>query len=397
MRYWSIFVVGCLCLLSGAGASTVTHAPWDKDASGATVEVYTITSAKAEVKIVTYGARLISIRVPNASGVMGNVILGHDKLQDYKSPMNTWMGATIGRYANRIDRGEFTVDGKTYHIPLNQPTFALHGGPDSFHTKIWSAKVIRNGVEFSLLSPDGDMGFPGTLNVTIRYTLTEVHGNPALKMEYGATTDKPTILNMTNHAYFNLADDSSKPVFDDVARINASYYIPYNNHNLPTGEIAPVGGTPFDFLVPHTIGGDRLPPRGYDHTFVVRAPGLNTPAAEVEDPSNGRTLQVFTTEPGIHLYAPHFTGFPRRPAGEPAAPGNAAAPGSLAASGAPAGPGTPGAPRRPMIAAFCLETQHYPDSPHHPNFPSTELRPGQKYRTTTIYIFGVKTKTSAGK
>jgi aldose 1-epimerase len=393
MKYWSIFVIACLCLFSGAEASTVTRALWDKDASGAPIDVYTIASAKAEVKIVTYGARLVSIRVPNRAGAMGNVILGHDKLQDYKSPMNTWMGATIGRYANRIDRGEFTVDGKTYHIPLNQPTFALHGGPDSFHTKIWSAKEVRDGVEFSLVSPDGDMGFPGTLNVTIRYTLTEVHGNPALKMKFGATTDKPTILNMTNHAYFNLADDSAKPVFDDVARIDADTYIPYNDHNLPTGEIASVAGTAFDFRTPHIIGGDRIPNRGYDHTFVVRTPGLKTPTAEVEDPSSGRTLEVYTTEPGIHFYAPHFTGFPPRPAGAPGAPNSAGAgalPGAPAASGAPAMPGAPAVPRRPMIAAFCLETQHYPDSPHHPNFPSTELRPGQKYRTTTIYVFGVK-------
>jgi aldose 1-epimerase len=317
---------------------------------------------------------------------MGNVILGHDKLQDYKTTMNQWMGATIGRYANRIDRGQFTLEGKTYQIPMNQPNFALHGGPDSFHTKIWSAQVIRDGVEFSLISPDGDMGFPGTLHVTMRYTLTEIHGNPALKMEFAATTDKPTILNMTNHAYFNLADDSSKPVFDDVARIDADAYIPYNDHNLPTGEIAPVAGTPFDFTTPHTIGGDRIPNRGYDHTFVLRAPGLKTPFAEVDDPSSGRTLQLYTTEPGAHLYAPRFTGFPPRPPGAPAA----SVPATPVPSGAPATPGAPTAPRRPMIAAFCLETQHYPDSPNHPNFPSTELLPSQKYQTTTIYVFGVK-------
>jgi aldose 1-epimerase len=386
MKSWTIFLAACLYLLPSLEAAKVTHAPWDKDASGAPIEVYTLTSPKAEVKIVTYGARLISIRVPNRDGVMGNVILGHDKLQDYKTTMNQWMGATIGRYANRIDRGQFTLEGKTYQIPMNQPNFALHGGPDSFHTNIWSAQVIRDGVEFSLISPDGDMGFPGTLHVTMRYTLTEIHGNPALKMEFAATTDKPTILNMTNHAYFNLADDSSKPVFDDVARIDADAYIPYNDHNLPTGEIAPVAGTPFDFTTPHTIGGDRIPNRGYDHTFVLRAPGLKTPFAEVDDPSSGRTLQLYTTEPGAHLYAPRFTGFPPRPPGAPAA----SVPATPVPSAVPAAPGVPGAARRPMIAAFCLETQHYPDSPNHPNFPSTELLPSQKYQTTTIYVFGVK-------
>ena len=385
MKSWTILLAACLCFLPSIEAAKVTQAPWDKDASGAPIEVYTLTSDKAEVKIVTYGARLISIRVPNRDGVMGNVILGHDKLQDYKTAMNQWMGATIGRYANRIDRGQFTLEGKTYQIPMNQPNFALHGGPDSFHTKIWSAKIVRDGVEFSLLSPDGDMGFPGTLHVTMRYTLIAIHGNPALKMEFAATTDKPTILNMTNHAYFNLADDPSKPVFDDVARIDADAYIPYNDHNLPTGEIAPVAGTPFDFRTPHTIGGDRIPNRGYDHTFVLRAPGLKTTFAEVDDPSSGRTVQFYTTEPGAHLYAPRFTGFPPRPAGAPAA-----APAAPATSAVPAAPGAPPAPRRPMIAAFCLETQHYPDSPNHPNFPSTELLPSQKYQTTTIYVFGVK-------
>lgn len=380
MKSWTILLAACLSLMPSLEAAKVTQAPWDKDSSGEPIEVYTLTSGKAEVKIVTYGARLISIRVPNRDGVMGNVILGHDKLQDYKTAMNQWMGATIGRYANRIDRGQFTLEGKTYQIPMNQPNFALHGGPDSFHTKIWSAKVIRDGVEFSLVSPDGDMGFPGTLHVTMRYTLTEIHGNPALKMEFAATTDKPTILNMTNHAYFNLADDPSKPVFDDVARIDADAYIPYNDHNLPTGEIASVAGTPFDFRTPHTIGGDRIPIRGYDHTFVLRAPGLKAPFAEVDDPSSGRTLQLYTTEPGAHLYAPRFTGFPPRPPGAPAA--------SVPATPVPSG--APTAPRRPMIAAFCLETQHYPDSPNHPNFPSTGLLPSQKYQTTTIYVFGVK-------
>ena len=179
MKYWSILVAACLCLLPNGNAAKVTHALWDKDAAGTPIEVYTLTSVKAEVKIVTYGARLISIRVPNRKGVMGNVILGHDKLADYKTSMNTWMGATIGRYANRIDKGQFTLEGKSYQIPMNQPNFALHGGPDSFHTKIWSAKVIPNGVEFSLVSPDGDMGFPGTLHVTMRYTLIQIHGDPA--------------------------------------------------------------------------------------------------------------------------------------------------------------------------------------------------------------------------
>jgi aldose 1-epimerase len=305
------------------------------------------------------------------------------------------MGATIGRYANRIDKSQFTLDGKTYQIPSGMGGIALHGGTSGFHTKTWNAKEIPDGVEMSLLSPDGDMGFPGTLNLSVRFTLTLVHGDPALKIEYAATTDKPTVVNFTNHAYFNLGDDPNTPVLTDVARIDADSYTPFDNRQIPTGAIEPVAGTPFDFRTAHPIG-DKIPQRGYDHSFVLRAPSLKSPVVEVDDPSNGRTIQVYTTEPGIQFYVPYSAPPPGAPA-QAAAPAGAPPAGAPAAGAPPAGgppaggpAGAPRFPRRAAQAAFCLETQHYPDSPNHPNFPSTELRPGKPFQSTTIYVFGVK-------
>jgi aldose 1-epimerase len=365
MKYWSVLVGACLCLLPGIEAATVTHAPWGQDAAGAPVELYTITSAKAEVKITTYGAHIVSLSVPNRSGAMGNVVLGRNSLQEYVSGFGAVMGATIGRFANRIDHGEFTLDGKTYHIPTGPNGIALHGGTAGFHTKTWSAKEIPDGVEMTLVSPDGDMGFPGTLTATVRFTLSQVHGDPALKIQYTAASDKPTVVNFTNHAYFNLADDTTTPVLADLARIDADSYTPFDNRQIPTGAIDPVAGTPFDFRTAHPIG-DKIPERGYDHNFVLRAPGLKSPCMEVDDPTSGRTVKVFTTEPGLQFYVPHF---PSPPAG---------------ASGAPA------PPRRFSLNAFTLETQHFPDSPNQPNFPSTVLRPGKQFHSTTIFVFGVK-------
>ena len=378
MKPWFALIAACLSLQPFANAAKVTHAPWGQDASGAPVELYTIASAKAEVKITTYGARIVSLRVPNRSGAMGNVIIGRDKLQDFMSPFAGFNGATIGRFANRIDHGQFTLDGKTYKIPTGQGGIALHGGTAGFHTKTWSAKEIRNGVAMTLVSPDGDMGFPGTLQLTVRFTLAELHGDPSLRIEYEATTDQPTVVNFTNHAYFNLGDDPATPVLNDVAWIDADSYTPFDSRQIPTGEIATVAGTPFDFRTAHAIG-DKIPDRGYDHNWVLRAPSLTSAAAEVDDPASGRTVKVYTTEPAFQFYVPHFTP-PPPPAG--AAPG-----GPPGASGPPAAPSAP--PRRFGLSAFTLETQHFPDSPNHPNFPSTELRPGQKFHSATIFVFGV--------
>jgi aldose 1-epimerase len=369
MKHCSIFFAACLCLLPAANAATVTHAPWGQDSTGAPVDLYTISAGNAEVKITTYGAHIVSISVPNRKGDLGNVLLKRDNVKDYISGMGAYMGATIGRYANRIDHGQFTLDGKTYKIPTGMGSVALHGGTAGFHTKVWSAKVIPDGVEMSLVSPDGDMGFPGTLKLSVRFILTRVHGNSALKLQYLATTDKPTVVNFTNHAYFNLGDDPSTPVLADVARIDADSYTPFDDRLIPTGAISPVEGTPLDFRTAHPIG-DKIPERGYDNSLVLSAHSLKSPVAEIDDPASGRTIQVFTTEPGMQFFVPHSTPPPPPPAD---------------AQGA-----APRRPRPPSLAAFCLETQHFPDSPNHSNFPSTELLPGHQFHSTTIYVFGVK-------
>ena len=363
MKRLAYLAAVCICLPLGTQAATVTHIPWGQDASGAPVELYTIKSAKAEVTVTTYGAHLVSIRVPNRKGAMGNVLLSQDSVKGYLG-MGALQGATIGRYANRIDHGQFMLGDKTYQIPPGPKSIALHGGPTGFNKKTFTAKVIPDGVAMSLVSPDGDMGFPGTLDFTVSFTLTERKGNPALKIQYEATTDKETVVNFTNHAYFNLGDDPATPVLDDVARIDADKYTPFDARQIPTGEIATVEGTPFDFRTAHAIG-DKAPDRGYDHSFVLRAPGLDAPQVEVDDPASGRTIQVLTTEPGLQFYVP------RNPPPRPA----------------PAG--APSFPRRAMQGSFSLETQHFPDAPNHPNFPTTVLVPGQTFHSTTIYVFGV--------
>ncbi len=346
-------------------AAEVTHVQWGKDAGGAPVELYTITSGNIELKVTDYGARIVSIRVPNHNGVLGNVIVGPDALDGFMTDRTAVNGATIGRYANRIAGGEFQLNGITYTIPKNNGPNALHGGPVGFNRKIWKATVVKNGVEMTVVSPDGDMGFPGTLTVHVTFTLAQMHGSPEIRIVYSAETDKATVINFTNHAYFNLADDGVAPVLGDAARIDAENYTPVAAGGIPTGAVEPVAGTPFDFRSMHAIG-DNPPAHGYDINFVLRQHGPDQAVAEVDDPKTGRTLQVFTTEPGIQFFVPLFS------------PPPAAA----------------DAPRRlPLPGAFCLETQHFPDSPNHPQFPSTVLLPGKMYQSTTSYVFGVQAAT----
>lgn len=375
--------IALLCAPLALAAATVTDEPWGKTPSGDAVSLYTITAPHAEVKLSTYGARIVSIRVPNAQGAMGDVVLGFDSVDGYLTGRTSVMGATVGRFANRIAGGQFTLDGATYQIPKNNGNNALHGGTIGFDRKVWSAKKVADGVEMTLVSPDGDMGFPGNLTVHVVFTLKERHGSPALSIHYTATTDKATVVNFTNHSYFNLANDSQSPVLDVKATFQADAFTPADPGGIPTGEIKPVDGTPVDFRQTHTIG-ERIPPRGYDNNMVLRSPGINHVAAFIEDPSSGRTLQVFTTEPAIEFYSPLFSGPP---------PAAAQAPPAASAPPSGATPPAADAPRRPApMAAFCLETQHFPDSPNHANFPSTVLRPGKKFGSTTIYVFGVSAK-----
>jgi aldose 1-epimerase len=338
----------------------VTRVLWGKDASGTPVELFTITSTNIEVKLATYGARMVCIRVPDRSGHMSNIIVGPDNLAGFLENRSSVMGATIGRYANRIAAGKFTLNGTTYQIPVNNNGNALHGGTIGFDRKVWDAKIIPDGVEMTLVSPDGDMGFPGTLTVHVSFTVTERQGHPALCIRYSADTDKLTVLNLTNHAFFNLANDPATSVFGDTALINADKYTPVDQSLIPTGVLDPVQGTPYDFRTTHVIA-DKAPERGYDNNFILRSNSLDDLAAQVYDPSTGRTVQVFTTEPGLQFFVPRFP---------PPPPGTAA-------------------PRRLSLSAFCLETQHFPDSPNHPAFPSTVILPGKPFQSTTIYVFAV--------
>jgi aldose 1-epimerase len=322
------------------------------------------------VKVITYGARIVGIEAPDRNGRRGDIVLGYDSLAQYESDP-TYFGAIVGRYGNRIANGAFTLDGVTSHIPINNAPNALHGGPKGFDTKVWTAKLIAQGVEMTLVSPDGDMGFPGTLTVHVRYVLI----GSSLRIGYDATTTRPTVVNLTNHAYFNLSGDPSRPITDETIHIFADYYTPVDAGQIPTGELAPVVGTPFDLREPTVIGvhidEDNAQLKlggGYDHNFVLkRLPKSNLQTAAVaSDPVSGRTLTVLTTEPGIQFYS-----------------GNSIPEGLKGKNGI----------LYPRRAGFCLETQHYPDSPNHPAFPSTLLMPGQTYHTETVDVFGIAAPT----
>jgi aldose 1-epimerase len=351
------------------GSATITKQPFGTTTGGEAVDIYTLTNNGIRVKILTYGGTLQSIEMPDRHGHRANVALGFDNLADYqaKSP---YFGCLIGRYGNRIALGTFTLDGVTYHLPINNPPNSLHGGDIGFNKKVWAATPIpgRNtvGLRLTLTSPDGDQGYPGTLSVQVVYTLT---ANGAIRIDYRATTDKATVVNLTNHAYFNLAGEGTSAIYDHLLYLNASRYTPVDPTLIPTGALDPVAGTPMDFTRPTAIGArirDSFPQlligRGYDHNYVLdrHGSGLSL-AARVFEPTSGRTLTIYTDQPGIQFYSGNFLD------------------GTLV--------GTSGRMYR-QGDGFALETQHFPDSPNHPNFPSTVLRPGQVYQTTTVYQFG---------
>lgn len=340
-----------------------------RTAEGTPVELYTLTNARgAEVKIMTYGASVVTIRVPDREGKLDDVVLGYDGLDGYLKN-NPYFGGTIGRYGNRIAKGRFTLDGHEYSLTRNDGENHLHGGALGFDKVVWKAKATKGkeGVALKLtrLSRDGEEGYPGNLSVTVVYTLTDQN---ELKMEYWATTDKPTIVNLTHHSYFNLAGARGSDILGHELTINADFYLPVDRTLIPTGELRSVQGTPMDFRQPMAIGArieqkdeQLIFGRGYDHNWVLnKSDATLALAARVYEPRSGRVMEVYTTEPGLQFYSGNFLD------------------GSIT--------GKAGRVYHHR-SGFCLEAQHYPDSPNQPNFPSVVLRPGQMYRQTTIYKF----------
>ena len=369
------FGVGLVVMAMGMGTAAqsrgIIKAAWGKTAGGEAVDMYTLTNGKgASVQIITLGGTIASIKVPDRAGKLGEVTLGFDSLDGYLKP-HPFFGVLVGRYGNRIGKGTFTLDGKTYTLAKNNGENSLHGGRKGFDKYVWKAREVPSqdglAIELVHVSPDGDEGFPGRLTATVVYTWTDAN---ALRIDYTATTDKPTVVNLTNHAYFNLSSGAAGTILDHELTLGADQFTPVDKGLIPTGEIRAVKGTPFDFTTGRRIGqhidaaGDEQIQfgGGYDHNFVLKGTSGMRLAARVAEPTSGRVMEVTTTEPGVQFYTGNFL------------------------DGTIVGRGGKTYGKR---AGFCLETQHFPDSPNKPAFPSVVLRPGQTYKTTTQYAFSV--------
>ncbi|MBC9798586.1 aldose epimerase family protein [Sinomicrobium weinanense] len=337
---------------------------------GKPVKLYRIRNQGIEAAITNYGGRLLSLRVADRNGNPTDVIAGMADIKTYRESDQRYFGAIIGRVGNRIAKGKFTLNGREYSIPVNNGKNALHGGTKGFQDIVWDAeKKDEHTLVLTYVSPDMEMGFPGTLNVKVTYTLTP---DKSIKMEYEATTDKTTVVNLTNHAFFNLNGEGSGTVLDHVVQFNADAYTPVDADLIPTGEIADVKGTPFDFSTPHTIG-ERIETKsdqlkkgsGYDHNFVLNGTGKNgmNHVGSVTGDKSGIVMEVYTREPGIQFYSGNFMRSK-----------------NIFKSGA----------KDHYRTAFALETQHFPDAPNQPSFPSITLNPGEKYHTVSIYSFSAR-------
>lgn len=366
--FFALLLVLSSVLVAHAQAS-VTKASFGKTADGENVDLYTLRNTKGvEAKITNLGGILVSLKVPDKNGKFDDVVLGFNDLDSYLKP-HPYFGALIGRYGNRIAKGRFTLDGVEYKLAVNNGENTLHGGIKGFDKVIWTGRESKTtagpAVTLTYLSKDGEEGYPGNLNVTVVYTLTN---NNELKIDYSATTDKDTVINLTHHSYFNLAGEGNGDILNHRVMINGTRFLPTDAGSIPTGELRNVSGTPFDFRKMFAIGArinqdeEQLKlGNGYDHTWIINGrPGTLRLAAQAFEPTSGRRMQVWTTEPGMQFYTGNFL------------------------DGTLTGKSGKIYQRR---YGFCFETQHYPDSPNHPAFPTTTLKKGATYRSTTIYRF----------
>ncbi len=350
----------------------ISKQSWGATASGEPIDLYTLRNGNGtEATITTYGGHLVTLKAPDREGRFDDVVLGFDSLDGYLAK-NPFFGALVGRYANRIANGEFKLHGETCQLARNSGGNSLHGGIKGFDKVVWTARESTltgsPALELTYLSKDGEEGYPGNLKTMVTYS---IGADDALRIDYDATTDKDTVLNLTNHSYFNLSGQGKGQILDHIVAIYADQYTPVNEHLIPTGELRDVTGTPFDFRKPMRIG-DRIDDKdqqmqyakGYDHNYVLAGEGARPSlAARVRDPLSGRVMELLTTQPGVQFYTGNHL--------EGAVKGK----GGIAYG---------------FRAGFCLETQHFPDSPNHPEFPSTELKPNERYRNTTIFRFSTQ-------
>lgn len=372
----ALIFIGGLSLASSLSSQGMRGAikkeSFGKTSGGEQIDVYTLSNKKGmEVSITNFGATVVTLKVPDRAGKAADVVLGYDTLDGYEKG-TSYFGATVGRYGNRIAGGKFTLDGKTYTLPKNNGENTLHGGIVGFNKKVWKAREVASkggaALEMTYLSPDGEEGFPGNLSVKVVFTLP-AEGNE-LKIDYNATTDKDTVLNLTNHSYFNLAGEGNGDILDHVLTLHAKQFTPVDKGLIPTGQLRNVAGTPFDFNSATAIGKrinesdeQLVLGKGYDHNWVLtRAGGGLSIAAEAYDPKSGRKLEVLTTEPGVQFYSGNFLDGAKGKGNKP----------------------------YPQRAALCLETQHFPDSPNHADFPSTVLKPNAVFHSQTVFRFSAK-------
>ena len=360
-----------VCVSSVEGRSNVKKDLFGKLPDGTPVDIYTLSEGPIEVRVTNYGGYLVSLKVPDRNGKSADIVLGFDDLDGYVNN-NThkgtaYLGPIVGRYANRIARGSFTLEGRQYSLAINNGPNALHGGPHGFHQVVWKGRLLPEGVELTYLSKDGEEGYPGNLNVVVGYTLSQ----GALTIDYSATTDKDTILNLTNHTYFNLKGAGQGDILDHDLILHASRFTWADSNLTPTGELKSVEGTPLDFRKSTRIG-ERIDSDyeqlrvagGYDQNFVLDAGGRElAEAAEVYEPSSGRVMRVLTDQPGVQFYTGNFF------------------------DGTIKGKSGIAYQRR---YGLCLETQHFPDSPNHPEFPTTELKPGERFHRVTVFAFSTR-------